>query len=131
MNETRNEKIPEANELTGYERFLETEINLTLEKGGLLAGTLGIAGGAVLWILGLLEVLPHYQIPAVWGTCCGFYGFFVLLMARHRLITGATKYWVFFPLISLPTMAYLISYLFLPSGTATYITGGTRIAIFM
>jgi adenylate cyclase len=123
MNSKKERKIEEENELAGYEQLLETEINLTLKNGGLLAGVLGVAGGFVLWLLGLSEILPHYEIPAIWGTSCGLYGFFVSLMARSRLIKGSTKYWVFFPLISLPTIAYTISYFFLPSGTATYITG--------
>jgi hypothetical protein len=112
MNSKKERKIEEENELAGYEQLLETEINLTLKNGGLLAGVLGVAGGFVLWLLGLSEILPHYEIPAIWGTSCGLYGFFVSLMARSRLIKGSTKYWVFFPLISLPTIAYTISYFF-------------------
>jgi adenylate cyclase len=117
MSEQKSGKLAE------YEKLLYNEINITLQKGGIVATLLGVLGGMMLWILGEFGIIPYFKIPAVWGSFCGLYGLFIYFMARLQLIRGIYQYVIFLPVIFLPSLIYVISYFVLPSGTATYITG--------
>jgi hypothetical protein len=105
MSEQKSGKLAE------YEKLLYNEINITLQKGGIVATLLGVLGGMMLWILGEFGIIPYFKIPAVWGSFCGLYGLFIYFMARLQLIRGIYQYVIFLPVIFLPSLIYVISYL--------------------
>ena len=106
-----------------FSELLHIEINTTLRRESFYAVVLGIVCGALILTLDFLGLLHDFTVPGIWAFSCGMYAVFAYYMARLGMIRGWIQYVVFLPFISLPSMLFLISYLLLPSGTATYITG--------
>lgn len=87
-------------QLNDYEYLLHTEINATLEKGGLVAAILGVLAGIAIWLMGHWKIMPYYELPAIWGSSCGLYGLFIYYMAKQKLIKGFFQYVIVFVMIS-------------------------------
>lgn len=99
------------------------EINATLRPAFLAGALFGFMAGGVLAGAGRLGIVPNMTIPALWAFICGFAVFCLYLLARRDAIPAENPWIVVLPLVSLPTVIFVVSWALLPAGTATYLTG--------
>lgn len=106
-----------------FSELINGEINQALEKGALRVSILTILSSFALFLVDFLGIVKYLLVPAIWAFTCGLFAFFLHYCGKKRLISDKNKYYLLFPFVSLPMGIYIICYFFLPSGTATYITG--------
>ena len=99
------------------------EINATLRPAFLAGALFGFMAGSVLAGAGHFGIVPGMMIPALWAFICGFAVFCLYLLARRDAIPAEKPWIVVLPLVSLPTIIFVVSWALLPAGTATYLTG--------
>jgi len=99
------------------------EINATLRPAFLVGALFGIFAGAFMLIIHWVGLMPDMAIPALWAFVCGITVLGLYLLARHDAIPAVRPWIVVLPLVSLPTIIFVVSWLILPGGTATYLTG--------
>lgn len=99
------------------------EINATLRPAFLAGALFGFMAGGVLAGAGHLGIVPGMMIPSMWAFICGFAVFCLYLLARRDAIPAEKPWIVVLPLVSLPTVIFVVSWALLPAGTATYLTG--------
>ncbi len=99
------------------------EINATLRPAFLAGAVFGIVSGVVMAAAGRAGLVPHMTIPALWSILCGVSVLLLYVMARRDAIPAERPWVVVLPLVSLPTIIFVVSWFFLPAGSATYLTG--------
>ncbi|MCB1317247.1 MAG: adenylate/guanylate cyclase domain-containing protein, partial [Leptospiraceae bacterium] len=60
---------------------------------------------------------------AYWALFCGLYSLVLYGMARTGRLKGILQYIIYLPFVSLPGIVLLLSHLYLPAGSATYLNG--------
>ena len=99
------------------------EINATLRPAFLAGALFGLGAGVVLAGVDWLGIVPSMMIPALWSFICGFAVLALYLAARRDGIPAERPWIVVLPLVSLPTVIFIVSWAILPGGTSTYLTG--------
>lgn len=102
---------------------IRREINATLRPAFLAGALFGIAAGTVLAFIDRAAIAPNMMIPALWAYLCGIAVLILYLMARRDAIPVERPWGVVLPLVSLPTIIFVVAWCILPAGTATYLTG--------
>jgi class 3 adenylate cyclase len=106
-----------------FSSLITREINRSFARGALRVSIFTIISAVILFVLDSLKIAEYLLIPAIWVFICGVFALLLHLSAKNEQITGAYRYYILFPIVSLPMVIYIISYFLLPSGTATYLTG--------
>jgi len=106
-----------------FSEFLNKEINRMLKRGSFYAAILAFLSTGIIFSFEYLGLVHDFTIPGTWALICGLYSLFAFWSARRGLVKGWMQYAVVLPFTSLPSVLFLMSHHFLPSGTATYITG--------
>lgn len=99
------------------------EINATLRPAFLVGALFGIVAGSVMAVVDRAGLMPNMMIPALWAFVCGIAVLGLYLLARRDAIPAERPWIVVLPLVSLPTIIFVVSWGVLPAGTATYLTG--------
>ncbi len=111
------------NNFDEFDRLVEKQVNATLKVGSLSSAVLGYSSGLILWIGSYFEIAKHIEVPIFWTVFGGTYSLIIFFLAKHEKVRNYTKYAVMLGFVSLPSVIYLIAYLTLPAGAATYING--------
>ncbi|HOY65621.1 MAG TPA: adenylate/guanylate cyclase domain-containing protein [Candidatus Ozemobacteraceae bacterium] len=99
------------------------EINATLRPAFLVGALFGIFAGTFMLLIHWVGLMPDMAIPALWAFVCGISVLGLYVMARRDAIPAVRPWIVVLPLVSLPTLIFVVSWWILPGGAATYLTG--------
>jgi class 3 adenylate cyclase len=111
------------NPLEEFDQLVEKQVNATLQIGSLASALLGYTSGVILWIGSYFKLAENIEVPIFWTFLGGSYSLFVYYLSKNERVTNILKYIVMLGFVSLPSVIYLIAYLSLPAGSATYING--------
>lgn len=123
-------KLKKTQEDKLFSKLLKKEINYTLKRVGFYGTILGILTASITIHLHISGTYKGYLLPAVWTLISSALIFSMYYLAKREEIKGFAQYLVFIPLISLPTLLYLLAYALTPSGAASYIHGASQYVYF-
>lgn len=106
-----------------FEIVLQKRVNFVLRNVGLVSALLGFSSASVLTLSVLFGQLQSIEVPIIWTIVGGVYSLFLYSISKKNLAKGFILYGLMGGLVSLPTVIYLLAFFYLPSGTATYLSG--------
>lgn len=106
-----------------FDDLVTRQMNETLQKGSLASCIMGFASGILLAAFSFTGVVRGIEVPILWTLLGGVYSGIVWWLARAAKIRSRSTWWVMLGFCTLPTTIYVMAEFYLPSGTATYITG--------
>ncbi|MCB1321929.1 MAG: hypothetical protein KDK34_16855, partial [Leptospiraceae bacterium] len=109
--------------LKQYQQLITEQVNQTMRKAGFWAALLGFLCATLLLGIVYSGLMQHMEIPAYWALFCGLYSLVLYGMARTGRLKGILQYIIYLPFVSLPGIVLLLSHLYLPAGSATYLNG--------
>jgi len=102
---------------------IDEEANRAMLRGAAYLAILGLLCSLLLCTVLLLGIVRDLWVPAIFSLIGGLYSLLVVVFARGRRIVGWRSYTTLLPLVSLPTVFFLLSHGLMPGGAATFLNG--------
>lgn len=106
-----------------FDDLINGQVNETLQRGSMATSIMGFGSSIILFALIYFDIVRGIEAPVAWAFMGGVYSSVIWLLARANKIRKAITWFVMLGFCCFPTFIYVVAYFFLPSGTATYITG--------
>ena len=108
-----------------FTRLVDAQIKTSFEKVSRYAITLGIISGLMLFVMERVFGVQGVTVPMMWIFISCLFAFWAYKVSQGGDFTAFKKYIVVFGYVSLPTVLYILSFFFIPSKSATYISGAS------
>jgi len=105
-------------------RYIHSEVEVALKKGGLFSALLGLCAGTIAFFLVYSGAARGLELPVIFAYIGGACSIAIYFMARYGFLENrAMIFAVFLPFVSIPTFFFMTAHFFLQVGAAAYITG--------